>query len=70
MTTGLEALRHLENGSHPPSAPVALTPPEGIPAQAECGPEAMPVMAAAPVASDSRDDSDAGPGEGTAVTFR
>jgi len=70
---GIEALRHLD-GSHPPSAPVALTPPEGIPAQAECGPDpVMAAAAAAPLATahvDPVDESDDGLGDETAVTFR
>src|SRR5262249_37246344 len=71
---GLEPFRHLDGSAHPPPAPVALTPPEGIPARAERGPEAMPVMAAAaPLGTthvDSVDESDGGLGDETAVTFR
>ena len=71
---GIEPFRHLDGSSHPPPAPVALTPPEGIPAQAERGPEAVPVMAAAaPLGTtqvDSVDESDGSLGDETAVTFR
>jgi predicted phosphodiesterase len=71
---GLEALRHPDGVAPSAPAPVALTPPEGIPAQAELGPEAMPVMAAAsPLGTahaDSVDESDGGLGDETAVTFR
>jgi hypothetical protein len=71
---GIEPLRHLDGVAPPAPGPVALTPPEGIPAQAECGPEAMPVMAAGtPLGTasvDSVDESDAGLADETAVTFR
>jgi len=71
---GIEALRHLNGSAPPPPAPVVLTPPEGIPAQADCAPEAVAAMAAAPPLGtdhvDSVDESDGGIGDETAVTFR
>jgi len=72
---GVDSLRHLDGSTHPPSAPVVLTTPEGIPAQLERTPEAaVPVMAAtAPLGTtrvDAVDESDDGLGEESAVTFR
>ena len=71
---GIEALRHLDGHAPLAPAPVVLTPPEGIPAQAECGPEAVSVLAAAPPLGtdhvDSVDESDGGIGDERAVTFR
>ncbi len=59
----------------PRASEVTLTPPEGIPAHSEgAGSAALPVMAAAaPLGTgrvDEVDESDAGLGDDTAVTFR
>jgi len=71
----IEPLRPVDGVAHPATAPVGLTPPEGIPAQVEHPTEAVvPVLAAAvPLGRtgvDSVDESDAGLSDETAVTFR
>ena len=71
----IEPLRPVDGSSQSAPSRVALTPPEGIPAQVECPGEAVvPVIAAAvPIGTariDSVDESDDGLADETAVTFR
>ena len=70
----IEALRPHDQSVRPPLAPVALTPPEGIPATVERVAEAViPVMAAAPLGDgrvDGVDESDGELPDENAVSFR
>jgi predicted phosphodiesterase len=68
----IEPLRQVNGSTHSVPDGVVLTPPEGIPAEAERPAEAA-MAAAAPLGStdvDSVDESDGGLGDGKAVTFR